>query len=61
MYQSCTDGPETQQSLLCQAGYESNTPEGETFTQGPLDDTNHTKIHQLLYICVCVNMYWYIL
>uniref|UniRef100_A0AAZ3Q3C2 Dynein heavy chain 1, axonemal n=1 Tax=Oncorhynchus tshawytscha TaxID=74940 RepID=A0AAZ3Q3C2_ONCTS len=29
--QSCTDGPETQQSLLCQAGYESNTPKVTTF------------------------------
>ncbi|XP_035245196.1 dynein heavy chain 1, axonemal isoform X1 [Anguilla anguilla] len=27
----CTQGPETQQSLLCQAGYESNTPKVTTF------------------------------
>ncbi|XP_019911214.2 dynein heavy chain 1, axonemal [Esox lucius] len=34
--QSYTEGPETQQSLLCQAGYESNTPRVTTF-QPPSD------------------------
>ncbi|KAJ7998998.1 hypothetical protein DPEC_G00210820 [Dallia pectoralis] len=34
--QSWTEGPETQQSLLCQAGYESNTPKVTTF-QTPSD------------------------
>ncbi|KAL7843672.1 hypothetical protein AOLI_G00251840 [Acnodon oligacanthus] len=34
--QSCTQGPETEQSLLCQAGYDSNTPKASTF-QTPAD------------------------
>ncbi|KAG7477961.1 hypothetical protein MATL_G00075170 [Megalops atlanticus] len=37
----CTQGPETEQSLLCQAGYESNTPKVTTF-QTPED------LHKLL-------------
>ncbi|XP_041945152.1 dynein heavy chain 1, axonemal isoform X2 [Alosa sapidissima] len=33
--QSYTQGPQTQQSLLCQAGYESNTPNVATFCTPP--------------------------